>query len=171
MAVNYRTMKPAKTLSVDEGEEHGPLRAYECEVCHGVSFERCTNPERLTCRLCNEKAPVLESYRMALNTLGWHCSEDRRALGLGFNLGFSSFDFVRIDDDITYIDTEFEYKQASVIADLDGFIVSVGDEEKKRRFVDGPDAGGDQFTPRVLAQEVVNRVRRDLKYIYGTEED
>ena len=113
MAVNYRTMKPAKTLSVDESEEHGPLRAYECEVCHGVSFERCTNPERLICRLCNEKAPVLESYRMALNTLGWHCSEDRRALGLGFNLGFSSFDFVRIDDDITYIDTEFEYKQAS----------------------------------------------------------
>ena len=168
MADKYKTMKLAETLYVDGGEEHDPMRAYECEVCHGVSFDRGPAPGEMICSLCDQKAPLLESYRMALSTLGYPCLECRGERIIAAELGFGSFDFACIDDvDLSYVSVQFEYERANIQADPDGFSVMVRGKEEERLFADGLDAGGDRFSPRLLALEVVNRVRHDLELEYG----
>lgn len=50
------------------------------------------------------------------------------------------------------------------------FVVDVGGKEEVRKFADGLDAGGDRFTPKLLALEVVNRSIHDLELNYESKE-
>lgn len=179
MADSYKTMKRTGVIPENEGEEYGPLRPYECEVCHGVSLDRCQDPGELTCILCNENAPLPERFRMALGTLGQLCMQ--RGLRVDLNpitYSFGSFNVTVRDPDyivtlgldlVEWVWVNFDYEGETVLAHKDGFMVNTGDGAEDRLFADGLDAGGDRFTPRILAQEVVDRVRHDLELKYAKE--
>ena len=64
----------------------------------------------------------------------------------------------------------FEYEHAIVQADLGGFDIMVGGEKRRRWLGRGLDADGGRFSPRMLALEVVDRVRHDLKLKYESKE-
>ena len=168
MADSYKTMKRAETHSADWGDDFS-LPVYECEVCHGVTVEPDSDIEELTCSLCDENAPLMERYRMGWNTLEWFVMEYRGEDIPASEFSFDSINFWRINGFSTLVDVMFEYEQASIEFDLTGFSVSFDGKKEIREFNDGLDAGGDQFTPRILAQEVVNRVRHDLKLKYAKE--
>lgn len=168
MADNYTTMKRTGVIPENEGEEYGPLRPYECEVCHGVSLDRCQDPGELTCSLCDESAPLRDRYCMAMHTLGWLCLKHGKDLGHTILLRFGSLEVcVVVIGDTDFVEAKFKYKDATVCACSGGFNVKVGGKEEVLRFADSLDTGGDKFTPRILAQEVVDRVRHDLKLKYG----
>ena len=134
-----------------------------------MSLVRCADEGKLRCMLCDESAPLIERYRMAVNTLGWLSYECPPPIGYVF-FRSPSFNSVIYDDEdgvSTWI--RFDYEQATVVATLGGFTITVGGEEKERWFGSDLDAGGDKLTPRILAQEVVNRVRHDLKLKYAKE--
>ena len=169
MVKDYKTMRWVETLS-DDSDEDDRLRAYECVVCHGVSLARCADAGKLRCSLCDESAPLTERYRMGLNTLGWLSYECAPPPGYVF-FRSPSFERVIYDDEggeSTLV--LFEYEHATVEAGLGGFAITVGGEEKLRWLHGDLDAGGDQFTPRRLAQEVVDRVRHDLKLKHESKE-
>lgn len=168
MTDGYKTVKWVETLSTDSDEDDR-LTAYECEVCHGVSLDRCQDPGELTCVLCDEAAPLEEKYRMALNTLGWLSTVHAPPIGYVY---FRSPSFKRVvydaeDGEETWV--LFEYEHAIVQADLGGFDIMVGGEERRRWLGRGLDADGGRFSPRMLALEVVDRVRHDLKLKYAKE--
>lgn len=166
MTDGYKTMKWVETLSTDSDEDDR-LTAYECKVCHGVSLVRCADAGKLRCMLCDESAPLIERYWMAVNTMGWLSYECPPPIGYVF---FRSPSFKRVvydaeDGEETWV--LFEYEHAIVQADLGGFDIMVGGEERRRWLGRGLDADGGRFSPRILAQEVVDRVRHDLKLEYG----
>ena len=166
MVKGYKTMKWVETLSTDSDEDDR-LTAYECKVCHGVLLVRCADAGKLTCMLCDESAPLPERYRMAVNTMGWLSYECPPPPGYVYFRSASFKSVIYDDEDGQSTWAVFDYEQATVVATLGGFTITVGGEEKQRWFGDDLDAGGDKFTPRILAQEVVDRVRHDLKLEYG----
>ena len=168
MVKDYKTMKWVETLSTDSDEDDR-LTAYECKVCHGVSLVRCADEGKLRCLLCDESAPLIERYWMAVNTMGWLSYECAPPLGYGFFRSPSFKSVIYDDEDGVSTWALFEYEQATVVATLGGFTITVGGEEKQRWFGSDLDAGGDKFTPRILAQEVVDRVRHDLILKYAKE--
>ena len=166
MAADYKTMKWVETLSEDD-DDADRIQVSECEVCHGFSLDWCEDPGELTCVLCDEGAPLEEKYRMALNTLGWLSTVHAPPIGYVY---FRSPSFKRVvydaeDGESTWV--LFEYEHAIVQADLGGFDIMVGGEKRRRWLGRGLDADGGRFSPRILALEVVNRVRHDLELEYG----
>lgn len=186
MADDYKTMIPIDSIYKYHS---GYQRVYECRVCHGLLFGEGIERERdigsadydaaarLSCSLCNEKAPLPERFRMALGTLGQLCMQ--RVVHWGQNAitySFCSFNVTVRDPDfidtlgldlVDLVEVRFDYEGETVLAHKDGFMVDTGEDEEDRLFDDGLDAGDDEFTPRILALELVNRVRHDLKLKYG----
>lgn len=181
MADNYKTMIPIDSIYKYPSRYQ---RVYECRVCHGLLFGEGYERERdigsadydaaakLSCILCDKKAPLPERYRVALGTLGQLCMQ--RVVHWGQNAitySFCSFNVTVRDPD--YIDTlgldlvdlvevRFDYEGEAVLAHKDGFMVDTGDDVEDRLFDDGLDAGDDEFTPGLLAKEFVDRFRYDM---------
>lgn len=181
MADDYKTMIPIDSIYKYHS---GYQRVYECRVCHGVLFGEGIERERdigsadyeaaarLSCILCDEKAPLPERFRMALGTLGQLCMQ--RVVHWGQNAitySFCSFNVTVRDPD--YIDTlgldlvdlvevRFDYEGETVLAHKDGFMVDTGEDVEDRLFDDGLDTGDDEFTPGLLAKEFVDRFRYDM---------
>lgn len=169
MTDGYKTMKWVETLSTDSDEDDR-LRAYECKVCHGVSLVRCADEGKLSCMLCDESAPLIERYWMAVNTMGWLSYECAPPPGYVFFRSPSFKSVIYDDEDGVSTWVSFDYEQATIVATLGGFTITVGGEEKQRWFGSDLDAGGNKFTPRILAQEVVNRSIHDLELNYESKE-
>lgn len=186
MADDYKTMIPIDSIYKYHG---GYQRVYECRVCHGLLFGEGVERERdiggadydaaakLSCILCDKKAPLPERYRVALGTLGQLCMQ--RVVPQGRNAitySFCSFNVTVRDPDfidtlgldlVDLVEVRFDYEGETVLAHKDGFMVDTGDDVEDRLFDDGLDTGDDEFTPGILAHEFVYRVRHDLKLKYG----
>lgn len=183
MTDGYKTMK----LTGIHESGYGWQRKYECQVCHGVLLDResanslspeCFKPVAvadMTCSLCDRHAPLSEQYWMGLNTLCcsvcppryWNQAADASIFG------FPSFRRIyRRDGDMDEMTASFDDDDLLVTAGADGISIKApGKHSIRYEFSDRLDAAYPHLFSRRLAQEVVNRVRHDLKYIYGTEED
>ena len=182
MADSYKTMIPIDSIYKYHS---GYQRVYECRVCHGVLFGEGIERERdigsadydaaarLSCSLCNEKAPLPERFRMALGTLGQLCMQrvvhwEQNAI----TYSFGSFNVTVRDPDfidtlgldlVDLVEVRFDYEGETVLAHKDGFMVDTGEDEEDRLFDDGLDTGDDEFTPGLLAKEFVDRFRYDME--------
>ena len=177
-------VKQAMMMPIRAGVQREDLaEAYMCGTCHGVYFARPSDsyygetPEEaaseVTCSLCDESAPLSKRYWMGLTTLAWAYLENGGSAWeqKASDFGFPSFDEVFID--YPYIDGGskfcFTYEGADVTArtsTIEWFPPSLPFWGSFANVLDG---GGDRFAPRVLALELVNRVRHDLELKYAKE--
>ena len=170
MAGDHKSMKWVETLS-DDSDDDNRLCPDECENGHGKGPARCPGTEELTRRLYDENAPLSERYRSARHLLGRLCLKHGKAQGLSTLLCLDSLEVGVIclgDPDLVV--ANFDYEGVNVSAGPHEFVVDVGGKEEVRKFADGLDAGGDRFTPRLLALEVVNRSIHDLGLNYESKE-
>lgn len=181
MTDGYKTMK----LTGIRESGYGYRGVYECQVCHGVLLDRdhanSLSAERfkpdavaeMTCSLCDESAPLSEQYWMGLNTLCcsvwppryWNQEADASIFG------FSSFRRIyRRDGDMDGMTASFDDDDLLVTAGADGISIKApGKHSIRYEFSDRLDAAYPHLFSRRLAQEVVNRVRHDLKLKYAKE--
>lgn len=180
MADNYKTMRLVRTDHPDVVCYWG---LFQCQVCHGKVYDRdpvspsdresiSRRVSEMTCSLCDENAPLSKRYWMGLTTLAWAYLENGGSAWeqKASDFGFPSFDEVFID--YPYIDGGskflFTYEGAKVTAETTtiGWFPPVPFWDSFANVLDG---GGDRFAPRVLALELVNRVRHDLELKYAKE--
>lgn len=176
MAVKQGMMMPVRA-----GVQREDLaEAYMCGTCHGVYFARPSDPyygetpeesaSEVTCSLCDENAPLSKRYWTGLTTLAWAYLENGGSAWeqKASDFGFPSFDEVFIDRSCFDGGSRFRftYEGADVTAETTtiGWFPPVPFWDSFANVLDG---GGDRFAPRVLALELVNRVRHDLKLKYG----
>lgn len=170
MAGDHKSMKWIETLS-DDSDDDNRLCPDECENGHGESLAQCPGTEELTRSLYDENAPLTERYRSAWHLLGRLCLKHGEAHGLSTLLCLDSLEVgVMCRGIVDLVVTAFEYEGVNVNAGPHDFVVDVGGKEEVRKFADGLDAGGDRFTPRLLALEVVNRSIHDLELNYESKE-
>lgn len=173
MAVKQAMMVP---VYVSAWQDEDIPEAYRCGACHGVYFTRVLDPDwdvipeepafEVTCSLCNERAPLSDRYWMALATLAWAYLENGGCCRKGPELGFPSFDEVRVDGhDFNESTVDFTHMGAYVTA-MTTDIEWHAPAPLWVSFSGILDNAGGRFAPDVLALEVVNRVRHDLELEY-----
>ena len=163
-------VKQEITQPFGSGDQRKELpETYVCGTCHGVcppmlfDLDCASGPDGaasdVRCRLCDEQAPLFERYWTALSTLAWRCRERGCSTMKGCELGFPSFDMVIANvQDLHEIFALFSYKGTEIKAmttNIEWEVLSPGE--------------GDRLSVRLLALEVVNRVRHDLELGYAKE--
>lgn len=156
--------------------------AYKCGTCHGVYFARRfvpsygaspeANASEVACSLCDETAPLSKRYWMALTTLAWAylenggCATKTKAS----DFGFPSFDEMFVDrlcfEGGSFF--RFTYEGADITAEV-ATISWFPPTPFWDTFAGIIDDKGARFSPRLLASELVNRVRHDLSINYAKE--
>ena len=173
-------VKQEMTQPFGSGDQRKELpETYVCGTCHGVYppmlFDRdcASGPDGaasdVRCSLCDEQAPLSERYWTALSTLAWRCRERGCSTMKGCELGFPSFDMVVANfRDLHEIFAMFSYKGAEIKAMTTNieWQVPFPDWVSFARIIDSE---GDRLSVRLLALEVVNRVRHDLELKYAKE--
>lgn len=178
MADDYKTMKRVGIRKSDGGDRG----VYECRVCHGrlldryrvysLSSERITPDAvaEMTCSLCDESAPLSERYWMALSTLVNSCLTGRGKCVDCADYGFPSFEKVFISlcyED--YVSVSFRVGDGTHLEAGPHEIAFSLAENWPQLFDSILNGQIEPLNARRLAQEVVDRVRHDLKLKYAKE--
>ena len=177
---SYKTMK---LLHVSEEGFYSYKGMFQCEVCHGVVYDKDdvspfddgsvdSRVSEMTCKLCDENAPLSERYWMGLTTLSYAASPRRKSKGVyPEQVGFPSFRWIHSAKD--YEDgmmADFEYGGVFVLARSDQIkMESAFFDLRKRWLPDILDGKKDEYSRKALALELVDRVRHDLKLKYAKE--
>ena len=180
MADNYKTMIPLDSLNRGPGRWQ---RVYECEVCHGVLFGEGIERERdigsadsdaaarLSCRLCDESAPLPERYRMALTTVQSACGDVGETPVDCADYGFPSFEkFYSSGVHHALSSVSFRTGGGPLVEAYPHEIIFSLAENWSQLFDSILNGQIEPLNPRRLAQEVVDRVRHDLKLKYESKE-
>ena len=176
MADDYKTMR---RVGIRESG-NGYRGVYECQVCHGVLLDRdhanSLSAERfkpdavaeLTCSLCDESAPLSERYWMALTTLVNSCLTVRGKRVDCADYGFPSFEkFYSSFCYEDYVSVSFRTGGGTHVEAGPHEIDFSLSENWSQLFDSILNGQIEPLNPRRLAQELVNRVRHDLKLKYG----
>lgn len=175
---SYKTMK---RVGIRESG-NGYRGVYECRVCHGKVYDKDpvspsdresidSRVSEMTCKLCDESAPLSERYWMALATLACASMKDRGEYLKGADIGFPAFDLVYIDGvDDTFFSVEFTLYGLRMEALPNQIGLNLSYPGQEQRSLDSAlDDRHELDGPKRLAQEVVDRVRHDLKLKYAKE--
>lgn len=162
---------------------HGWQRVYECQVCHGVLLDgesvnslspECFKPvavAEMTCSLCDESAPLSERYWMALTTLVNSCLTVRGKRVDCADYGFPSFEkFYSSFCYEDYVSVSFRVGDGTHVEAGPHEIVFSLSENWPQLFDSILNGQIEPLNPRRMAQEVVDRVRHDLKLKYESKE-
>lgn len=176
MADNYKTMRLVRTDHPDVVCYWG---LFQCQVCHGKVYDRdpvspsdresiSRRVAEMTCSLCDESAPLSERYWMALTTLVNSCLTVRGKRVDCADYGFPSFEkFYSSFCYEDYVSVSFRVGDGPhVEAGPHEFVFSLS-ENWPQLFDSILNGQIEPLNPRRMAQEVVDRVRHDLKLEYG----
>ena len=180
MADSYKTMIPIDSIYKYHS---GYQRVYECRVCHGLLFGEGVERERdigsadyeaaarLSCSLCDEKAPLPERYRMALTTVQSACGDVGETPVDCADYGFPSFEkFYSSDFHHALSSVSFRTGGGPLVEAYPHEIIFSLAENWSQLFDSILNGQIEPLNPRRLAQEVVDRVRHDLKLKYESKE-
>lgn len=176
MTDSYKTMK----LAGIRESGNGYRGVYECRVCHGVLLDRDSanslSAERfkpssvadMTCSLCDERAPLSEQYWMGLTTLVDACLTVRGKRVDCADYGFPSFEkFYSAFCYEDYVSVSFRVGDGTLVEAGPAEITFAVSADWSQLFDSVLNGQIEPLNPRLLAQEVVDRVRHDLKLKYG----
>ena len=176
---SYKTMK---RVGIRESG-NGYRGVYECRVCHGVLLDRDSanslSAERfkpsafaeMTCRLCDESAPLPERYRMALTTVQSACGDVGETPVDCADYGFPSFEKFYssgVHHALSFV--SFRTGGGPLVEAYPHEIIFSLAENWSQLFDSILNGQIEPLNPRRMAQEVVDRVRHDLKLKYESKE-